>query len=337
MNIKEHQQTEFPSWGELTKRMEVYSKSEISKSIWQIVNSFVPYLVTWGLIIYSLSISYWITAFLIVLAAGFLVRMFIIFHDCGHGSFFNSKKANTIVGMTFGILAFTPYYKWHRQHMDHHATVGNLDNRGRGDVWVMTREEYKAATKWERIKYRIYRNPFSIFGVGSLFLFLIQNRFTRKDMPRKDKLNVYFTNLMLLLLFVVMGLLIGFTTFIILQLSILYVAAIGGLWLFYLQHQYPDVSWFRAKDWDFRTVAINGSSYIKFPKLLQWFSGNIGFHHIHHLNPRIPNYNLERCFKENEIFQNVPPVTFIGSLKSLKLRLWDEKLHRMVSIGGNPV
>ncbi|WP_163710391.1 fatty acid desaturase [Mangrovibacterium lignilyticum] len=335
MKAQDYHNTEFSSWESLTKRMEAYSKSKTSKSIWQVINSFVPYLAAWVFIIYSLSISYWLTAFLIILAAGFLVRMFIIFHDCGHGSFFQSKKANTIVGMTLGILAFTPYYKWHRQHMEHHATVGNLDKRGNGDVWVMTREEYLACSRWERLKYRVYRNPVAIFGVGSLYVFLIQNRFARKDMPRKDKLNVYFTNLVLLILFVGMGFLVGFTTFLIIQLSILYVAAMSGLWLFYLQHQYSDVSWFRTKDWDFRKVAIHGSSYIKFPKILQWFSGNIGFHHIHHLNPRIPNYNLEKCFKENKIFQEVPPVTFLGSLKSLRLKLWDEKLKRMVSFGHN--
>lgn len=336
METQAYHNTDFSSWEQLTKRMQAYSKSKTSKSVWQIINSFGSYLLTWVLIIYSLSISYWLTAFLILLAAGFLVRMFIIFHDCGHGSFFNSQKANTFVGMFFGILAFTPYYSWHRQHMEHHASVGNLDKRGKGDVWVMTREEYLASTKWERFKYRVYRNPLSIFGVGSLYLFLIRNRFVNRNMPRKDKLNIYFTNLMLVLLFVVMGIFIGFTTFLIIQLSILYVAAIGGLWLFYLQHQYPEVAWFRSEDWNFREVALHGSSYVKFPKLLQWFSGNIGFHHIHHLNPRIPNYNLEKCFKENKIFQNVPPVTFKQSMKSLKLRLWDEKLKRMVSFRYRP-
>jgi omega-6 fatty acid desaturase (delta-12 desaturase) len=318
----------------ISKNIEKYQKSSLGRSIWQITNTFIPYVGLWVLIVYSLTVSYWLTAFLIILAAGFLVRLFIIFHDCGHGSYFKSEKINRTVGMFFGILAFTPYDKWHNQHMRHHGSVGNLDKRGVGDVWTMTREEYLASSKWERIKYRVYRNPVVMFGIGSLYLFLIQNRLTRKSMSRKEKLNVYLTNVALLLLFVVMGTAIGFAEFLIIQLSMLYIAAISGLWLFYLQHQYEDVEWFRNKDWNFRTVALQGSSYVKFPKLLQWFSGNIGFHHIHHMNARIPNYNLSRCYRENAVFNEVKPVTFLMGLRSLKLRLWDEQIRKMVSFSG---
>ena len=331
MRSPAHSISEAPNWVVINKKLGEYSTPSIRKSIWQIVNTFVPYVGLWVLIIYSLSISYWLTAVLIILAAGFLVRLFIIFHDCGHGSFFKSRLVSQIFGMLFGILAFTPYHKWHNQHMEHHATVGNLDKRGVGDVWTMTKDEYKNASRRQRLKYRLYRNPFTMFGVGPLFVFLVQNRFTKKNMDVKTKRNVYFTNMVLLFLFIGMGLAVGFFTFIIIQLSILYLAAIGGLWLFYLQHQYEDVTWFRAQDWKFSTVALSGSSYVKFPKLLQWFSGNIGFHHIHHLNPRIPNYNLEKCFHENEVFQEVKPITFLGSMKSLKLRLWDEQLQKLVS------
>jgi omega-6 fatty acid desaturase (delta-12 desaturase) len=321
-------------WMAISKNIEKYQKPSLGRSIWQIANTFIPYIALWILIVYSLSISYWLTAFLIILAAGFLVRLFIIFHDCGHGSYFKSQKANRIVGMFFGILAFTPYDKWHNQHMRHHGTVGNLDKRGVGDVWTMTKEEYQASKKWDRIKYRIYRNPLIMFGIGSLYVFLIQNRLTQKGMTQKEKLNIYFTNFALLLIFYMMSLSIGFSAFLIIQLSILYIAAISGLWLFYLQHQYEDVSWFRNKDWNYRIVALEGSSFVKFPKLLQWFSGNIGFHHIHHLNSRIPNYYLSKCYRENPVFKEVKPVTFIMSLKSLKLRLWDEQIQKMVSFGG---
>jgi omega-6 fatty acid desaturase (delta-12 desaturase) len=321
-------------WIEINKNIEKYQKPSIGRSIWQIVNTFIPYIGLWILIVYSLSVSYWLTAFLIVLAAGFLVRLFIIFHDCGHGSYFKSQKANRIVGMFFGILAFTPYDKWHNQHMRHHGTVGNLDKRGVGDVWTMTKEEYQASDKWNRLKYRIYRNPLVMFGIGSLYVFLIQNRLTKKEMTRKEKLNVYFTNAALLLISAGMSFAIGFGTFVIIQLSILYIAAISGLWLFYLQHQYEDVTWFRNKEWNYRTVALEGSSFVKFPKLLQWFSGNIGFHHIHHLNARIPNYYLNSCYHENSVFKEVKPVTFLMSLKSLKLRLWDEQIQKMVSFNG---
>lgn len=334
MNSSENNYTEANPWIDINKNIEKYLKPSLGRSIWQITNTFIPYVGLWILIVYSLSVSYWLTAFLILLAAGFLVRLFIIFHDCGHGSYFKSQKVNRLVGMFLGILAFTPYDKWHNQHMRHHGTVGNLDKRGVGDVWTMTKEEYLASDKWNRIKYRIYRNPLVMFGIGSLYVFLIQNRLTKKEMIRKEKLNIYFTNIVLLVIFTGMSFAIGFGTYVIIQLSIIYIAAISGLWLFYLQHQYEDVSWFRTKDWNYRTVAMEGSSFVKFPKLLQWFSGNIGFHHIHHLNARIPNYYLNKCYRENKIFKEVKPVTFLLALRSLRLRLWDEQIQKMVSFGG---
>lgn len=331
MNSLENNSIDVNPWMVINKNIEKYLEPSLGRSIWQIANTFIPYIGLWVLIVYSLSVSYWLTAFLVLLAAGFLVRLFIIFHDCGHGSYFKSQKANRMIGMFFGILAFTPYDKWHAQHHRHHGSVGNLDKRGVGDVWTMTKEEYRSSNKWDRLKYRIYRNPLVMFGIGSLYVFLIQNRLTRKGMSKKEKLNVYFTNAVLLFLFIIMSLAIGFWPFLIIQLSILYVAAISGLWLFYLQHQYEDVSWFRTTNWNFRTVALEGSSYVKFPKLLQWFSGNIGFHHIHHLNSRIPNYYLNKCYRENAIFNEVKPVTFMMSLRSLNLRLWDEQIQKMVS------
>ena len=312
------------------KELIKYAKPSLWRSVWQIINSFIPYIGLWILIVLSLSVSYWLTAGLILLASGFLVRLFIIFHDCGHGSFFRSKKASRIVGSFFGILAFTPYDKWHNQHMKHHATVGNLDKRGVGDVWTMTKEEFLASDKQTKFKYKMYRNPFIMFGLGPLAVFLVTNRFTYKWMTKKEKQNIWFTNLILVAIFIGIGFFIGFFTFLILQVLVLYIAAIAGFWLFYLQHQYEDVSWFRQEDWDFKTVALKGYSYIKFPKILQWFSGNIGFHHIHHMNARIPNYNLQKCYREFPVFQKVKPVTFLSSLKTLTFRLWDEKLHKLV-------
>lgn len=330
MKMEEKKHGETNPWANFIKNVSQYQTPEIKKSIWQIVNTFVPYLIIWGLIIYSLSVSYWLTAVLIIPAAGFLVRLFIIFHDCGHGSFFKSKKANTTVGMIFGILAFTPYYKWHKLHMNHHATVGNLDKRGAGDVWTMTKEEYLAGSKWKKLKYRLYRHPVTMFGIGSLLVFLVMNRLPKSEMTKKENLNVHFTNLALVVIFVLMSWAIGFWAFLIIQLSIMYIAAIAGLWLFYLQHQYEDVSWVRSENWNYREIALEGSSFVKFPKLLQWFSGNIGFHHIHHINARIPNYKLEKCYRENPIFNQVKPVTFWESMKTLRLRLWDEELQKLV-------
>jgi len=236
--------------------------------------------------------------------------------------------------MIFGILAFTPYDKWHHMHMKHHATVGNLDKRGVGDVWTMTKDEYMASSKKKQLYYRLYRHPFTMFGIGSLYVFLIQNRLTKKWMTRKQKINVYVTNVILLALFIAMGLSIGFVTYLILQFLIIYIAAVAGLWLFYLQHQYEDVSWVRNEDWNYVKLALEGSSFVKFPKILQWFSGNIGFHHIHHINARIPNYNLQKCYSENPVFKNVTPVTFLASLRTLRLRLWDEKRQKLVGFQG---
>lgn len=201
-------------------------------------------------------------------------------------------------------------------------------------MWTMTKEEYLACDKRGRLKYRIYRNPLILFGIGSLYVFLIHNRLIQGGLTRKEKINIWLTNAALLLIFIGMSLAIGFIPFLIIQLSILWVAAISGLWLFYLQHQYEDVTWFRNKDWNFRTVTLKGSSFVKFPKLLQWFSGNIGFHHIHHLNARIPNYYLSKCYREIPVFKEVEPVTFLMSLRSLKLRLWDEQIQKMVAFRG---
>lgn len=330
MKMGEEKRGKENPWLHFSNKIGDYQTPVLRKSIWQIANTFIPYIAIWVAIYFSLSISYWLTAGLSILAAAFLVRLFIIFHDCGHGSFFKSQKANNITGKFFGILAFTPYYKWHYQHMKHHATVGNLDKRGTGDVWTMTKEEYLASSKWERIKYKIYRHPVTMFGVGSLYMFTIQNRLTSDEMSKKIKMNVYFTNVMLVVGFIGMSFLFGFWTFLIIQVSIMYLAAIAGLWLFYLQHQFEDVTWVRSEEWNYAKLALEGSSFVKFPKLLQWFTGNIGFHHIHHINARIPNYNLEKCYKENEVFKKVEPVTFIRSLKALKLRLWDEQLQKLV-------
>ncbi|HYQ57650.1 MAG TPA: fatty acid desaturase, partial [Draconibacterium sp.] len=276
MNTQHKETTRTSHWHDFIKKSASYQKPDRLKSVWQIVNTFIPYVGVWILLVYSLSVSLWLTALLVIVAAAFLVRLFIIFHDCGHGSFFKSQKANRFVGMLFGILAFTPYDKWHSMHMRHHATVGNLDKRGVGDVWTMTKEEYLASSKKRRLYYRLYRHPVTMFGIGSLYVFLIQNRYTKDWMTQKEKNNVYVTNIALVLLFVVMSFAIGFFTFLILQLIIMYLAAIAGLWLFYLQHQYEDVSWVRNSDWDFIDLALEGSSFVKFPKLLQWFSGNIG-------------------------------------------------------------
>jgi len=310
--------------------IEKYNTPSLSRSWWQVINSFVPYVILWILMYYSLSISYWITLLLSIIAAGFLVRIFIIFHDCGHGSFFKSNTLSRIVGVPLGLLVFTPYHKWHRDHKKHHATVGNLDKRGIGDVKTLTVEEYRSRSKWKRFAYRFYRHPLFLLGIGPMLLFTLQNRFTKKYMNAKEKLYVHLTSLgsiaMVLLLIWIMGI----KAYLLIQLPVLYIATIHGVWLFYVQHQYEEVLWTRSKQWDYKTIALEGSSYFKLPKILQWFTGNIGFHHIHHLSAKIPNYKLAKCHFDNPMFQNIKPVTFFSSLKSLKLRLWDETNKRVI-------
>jgi len=313
--------------------MEIVSKYNFSdpvKSWWQVINSIIPYLLLWAAMIWSLEISYWLTLCLAFFASGFLVRIFIIFHDCGHGSFFKSQRLNRIVGIITGLMAFTPYHKWHHDHKEHHATVGNLDKRGTGDVKTLTIEEFLERSKWNRFRYRLYRHPIFLFGIAPFLVFILQHRMPRKYMNRKEHLQLHLSNLALVITVILFMWAIGWKAYLLIQLPVLYISSVSGLWLFYVQHQYEHVVWTRGKEWNYKDIALEGSSYYKLPKVLQWFTGNIGFHHIHHLSPRIPNYKLPVCHKENQIFQDIKPITFFGSFRSLNLRLWDEKSKKLV-------
>lgn len=316
------------SWEKVVMK---YNRPEWRKSIWQICNTLFPFILFWFLMVKSLQYSYWITLLLSVVASGFLIRLFIIFHDCGHGSFFRSKKANDIVGRITGILTFTPYYKWHQEHRIHHATSGNLDKRGVGDVWTLTVDEYLSSSKGKRFFYRAFRNPFFLFTVGPLYIILITNRLTKKQMTKREKRNIYFTNIMLLLMAASISLLIGLKAYLLIQIPLILIAHALGIWLFYIQHQFDEVYWERDENWDYKTAAIKGSSFLKLPAVLQWFTGNIGFHHVHHLSSKIPNYNLPRCHYENDLFKDVTPIVFTATFKALNLSLWDEKVQRLTT------
>jgi omega-6 fatty acid desaturase (delta-12 desaturase) len=308
-----------------------YNHPDLFKSIWQIINSVIPFILVYYFMYRSLEYSYVYTLLLAVLASGFLIRIFIIFHDCGHRSFFKTKKANDIVGKIMGILVFTPYSRWNHQHAIHHATSGNLDKRGIGDVWTMTVEEYKNATPKQRFSYRAYRNPFIMFLLGPILMILIQNRITKKNMTSEHKRNVYFTNIMIVVTAGLVSLLIGLKSFLLIQIPILMISHSIGIWLFYVQHQFDDVEWERQSKWDYKLAAIKGSSFLKLPAIFQWFTGNIGFHHVHHLSSRIPNYKLAKCHYENEIFKNVTPVLLLSTFRAITLGLWDETNHVLVS------
>ena len=317
-----------PPWMAIVSK---YNKPLPLKSWWQLVSSLFAYIILWFIMVLSLQVSYWLTLLLSVLAAGFMVRLFIIFHDCGHGSFFKSRNLNLWVGILTGLISFTPYHKWHGDHKIHHATMGNLDKRGTGDVKTFTVKEYQQASSWHRFLYRIYRNPFFLFGIAPFFLFTIIHRFTKKTMSLNERIYTYLTNLTLAVFIWLMAELIGWKSYILIQVPVLYIASVSGLWLFYVQHQFENVVWTNSEEWDYKTLALKGSSYYKLPKVLQWFTGNIGFHHIHHLSPRIPNYNLESCHRENPVFQEASQLSLISSLHTLRLRLWNEQLQKMVA------
>ena len=326
--VVEGQSKEDRSWEKIIMK---YNKPDLRKSIWQISNSLIPYILLWFAMYYSLQFPYWITLLLSLPACGFLIRLFIIFHDCGHGSFFRSARANTIVGAVFGILAFTPYYKWHGQHREHHATSGNLDKRGIGDVWTLTVDEYLHLPKWKQFVYRAFRNPFVMFTLGPVFVVFVQNRVSQKNMTRQERMNVYVTNIIILLMATGISLWIGVKAYLLIQLPIILISHSMGLWLFYVQHQFEDVSWERSSDWNYKEAAIHGSSFLKLPAVFQWFTGNIGFHHVHHLSPRIPNYNLARCHRDNDLFRNVKPLVLFSTFQTLRLSLWDEARRQMVT------
>jgi omega-6 fatty acid desaturase (delta-12 desaturase) len=278
-----------------------YARSDSRLSTLQIINSFIPYFVLVTLMYFSLNLSYLLTLLLAIPAAGFMIRIFIIFHDCGHGSFFRSKKLNAIVGFIAGIITFVPYHHWTHKHAIHHATCSDLDRRGMGDVWTLTVKEYEALSKRDRFWYRINRNPFMMFLIGPVYMFLINNRFVNGSAKKRERRSVYWTNISIAAIVVLLSLLIG------------------------VQHQFEGVYWDRHENWDFHQAAIEGSSFFKLPKILQWFSGNIGYHHVHHLSSRIPNYHLQLCHEQIPAFRRVKPITLRSSLKSLKFRLWDEE------------
>jgi len=314
-------------WREIVAR---YQTPSVKRAVWQLVSTVVPLLACFVLMYWSLSVSYLLTLALALPAAGLAIRTFIIMHDCGHGSFLPSRTWNDIVGWATGILTATPYSHWRREHAIHHATSGHLAQRGTGDITTLTVREYLTANWWKRTYYRLYRNPLVLLGVGPTFL-LIKHRWPARDLAgKREKLNVHLTNLALAALITVTSLLIGFREFMMIWLPIVLLSGTAGVLLFYVQHQFEDAYWREGGEWDYATAAVAGSSYFRLPKVLQWFTGNIGFHHVHHLSPKIPNYQLERCHRENPTFQKVTTLTIGQSLRTLGLKLFDEESGRMV-------
>ena len=268
---------------------------------------------------------------LAVPAAGFLVRVFILFHDCVHGSLFKSQKANTFFGYIFGLLVFTCYEDWRFSHLRHHTTYSNLDERGFGDIWTITRSEYEKLSKKDRLIYRFYRNPVVLIVLGSLFLFLVINRFPTRTVKRKERMSILFVNLLIVFMVIAVSSIIGFQTYLLIQVPVIWFAGMAGIWLFYVQHQFPGGYWASRTEWEPYRAAMEGSSFYKLPAILCWFSGSIGYHHIHHLNPLIPNYNLKKCYDSVPAVQVREPLTMVKSLSCARLKLWDAERQEMVS------
>ncbi len=318
---------------DLIQAVSKYARSDYRKASVQITNTFLPYLGLWGLMIFTVlyDLPTWTTLLLAVPASGFLVRIFILFHDCTHGAFFPSRRANRILGYIAGILTFTPFEDWQRTHIIHHAASGNLDRRGTGDIWTMTVNEYLASSRFKRLGYRLFRNPLLLFTVIPFVLFLVLQRFSSRGAKKRERNSVILTNLAIAAIIAVMSLTLGFQNYLLIQLPVIIMAASAGMWLFYVQHQYEDVYWEHQENWDLTSSGMEGSSYYKLPKVLQWIVGNIGLHHIHHVRANIPNYNLKRCYDEVPAMQSVTPLTLRKSIKSMWLNLWDEQKQKLVS------
>ncbi|WP_426949966.1 fatty acid desaturase [Bacillus mycoides] len=315
----------------LKKQVAPFEKSTAKKSVWQIINTVVPFIILWYLAYKSLSVSYWLALVPSLLAAGFMTRVFIIFHDCTHHSFFKSRRVNRIVGTCMGVLTLFPFDQWGHEHSVHHATSGNLDKRGTGDIWTLTVNEYLAAPFRLRLAYRFYRNPLVMFGLGPIYVFLLKNRFNRKGARKKERMNTYLTNVLIVALVGLLCWAIGWQSFLLVHGSIFLIAGSIGIWLFYVQHTFEDSYFEEDKDWEYVKAAVEGSSFYKLPKVLQFLTGNIGFHHVHHLSPRVPNYKLEEAHNNTLPLKNVPTITLATSLRSIRFRLWDEQNNNFVS------
>jgi omega-6 fatty acid desaturase (delta-12 desaturase) len=311
-----------------------YQKADARRAVTQLLTTLVPLAAMMYLMYLSLSWSYWLTLALALPTAGFLVRTFIIMHDCGHGSFLPSQKWNNVVGWVTGVLTATPYGEWRHEHAIHHATAGDLDRRGHGDISTLTVDEYLARNWWGRLRYRLYRHPLLILGIGPLYLMIgqrIPGRVHSSGSPKTA--SVWSTNLGIAVIVTGLAMIIGIQSVLLIYVPVAYFAAGAGVYLFFVQHQFDDAYWEHHANWDYATAAVKGCSYLKLPRVLQWFTGNIGLHHVHHLAPRIPNYRLQRAHDENPIFAQAPTFGLVRSVAMLRLALWDEQQKRMIGFG----
>lgn len=322
-----------PNARELMKHLAAYREPSDVRSLFELAITLVPFLLIWLAIWAAIDAGYWIGLLLVVPAAGFLVRLFLIQHDCGHGSFFSHRLANDWVGRILGVLTLTPYDYWRHSHALHHAASGNLDHRGIGDIDTLTVSEFQARTPWRQRLYRLYRHPAVMFGIGPAYLFLLRHRLPMGLMRNgwRPWLSATATNAAIALLVGVAIWLIGLMPFLLVHLPITFLAAAIGVWLFYVQHQFEETFWEHDGDWSFHEAALHGSSHYDLPPILRWFTANIGVHHVHHLSSRIPFYRLPEVLRDRPELHHVGRLTLLESLRSVRLVLWDEKKRRLVS------
>jgi omega-6 fatty acid desaturase (delta-12 desaturase) len=315
------------SWREL---LAPYAEPHVGRGLLDLATSVVPYVVLTVAMYVLAPVSWLLVVALAIPAAGFLVRTFIVFHDCGHGSFFPNRRANNWVGIACALLVYTPYHSWRHEHAVHHATAGDLDQRGMGDVDTLTVAEYKQLSWSGRLGYRLMRNPFVMLVIGPLWALLLEPRLIPSWARKRFWAKILATDVALVAAIGLLCLFLGWQAVLLVQLPTAMIAGAVGIWLFYVQHQFEDVYWDRHDAWKHPDSALRGSSHLKLPKVLQFFSGNIGLHHVHHMNPRIPNYNLQRAHDENPVFHNVPTLSLLDGIRALRLKLYDERLGRMV-------
>jgi len=321
-----------PSGRSLARKCASFGRANGRRSITQVLTTAVPFALLWAAMVFSLDISYWLTLLLAIPAGGLLVRFFIIQHDCGHGSFFKSLAANDLVGRMTSILTLTPYGYWRRTHGMHHATSGNLNRRGVGDIDTLTVKEYLASPVRGRLAYRLYRNPVILFSIGAYYFFFLKHRvpFGLPLSWREAWRSIVGTNFLIAVAATAAVAAVGLGPFLMVHGPIMMIAATVGTWLFYIQHQFEGAYWETDERWSFHDAAIKGSSYYALPRILQWFTGNIGLHHIHHLCSKIPNYRLQECLDSIPELKHAAGISLLGSLKCAKLALWDEDRGKLV-------
>jgi acyl-lipid omega-6 desaturase (Delta-12 desaturase) len=317
--------------GEWRAAVAPYARADVGRSSLDVATSVAPYLTLMVAMHFLLPVSLWLWALLVIPTAGFLVRTYIVFHDCGHGAFLPSRRANRWLGSCLSLFVYSNFAAWRHHHAVHHATAGDLGRRGVGDVRLMTVAEYRASPWRERVRYRGYRNPLVMFGLGPFVELLLQPRFVPKPSRPRVRRQVYLTNAALAAMLGGAWLLVGWKELLLLQVPVLWLAGATGIFLFYVQHQFEDVYWERSGDWDYARAALRGSSHLKLPAVLRFFTGNIGLHHVHHLSVRIPNYRLQRAHDElPHLFAGVPTLSLADAFRCLRLKLYDEERGRLV-------